>query len=205
MDALLSALVDHVRSGATAPRLETLKSVMMRTWLDEEAITVEDDEKRAILRKGYESEGVELSDDEIDESHSDALYSWMSHIDYVRALAELRPLMLPNDVPEKIKRLVRQARDCYAFQQYDAAIGMCRILLEASMRDVFQIGEVHIKWKALSKKVSDESLKCELRALYTKQCHVVHARSSEGPGDARDVFWKTLQGVEKLYEYQRKT
>lgn len=180
MDALLSALVDHVRSGAAAPRFATLKSVMMRIWLDEEAITVEDDEKRAILRQGYESEGAELSDEEIDESHSDALYSWMSHIDYVRALADLRPLMLPNDVPEKIKRLVLQARDCYAFQQYDAAIGMCRILLEASMRDVFQIGEAYMKWKALSQKVSNEPLKCELRDLYTRQCHVVHAQSSEG-------------------------
>ena len=113
--------------------------------------------------------------------------------------------MLPNDVPEKIERLLRQARDCYAFQQYDAAIGMCRILLEASMRDAFRIGDIKISWSDLLKKVSDEPLKCELGALYDRQCYVVHARSSEGPGDAPDVFWKTLQGVEKLYEYQRKT
>ena len=205
MDALLSILADRYRNGSAAPRFEILKSAVKAMLLDRDVEPVVDDEQRAILRELYESKGIELSDGEIDEFYSDVLYTWMSHIDYVKALAELRPLIPPHDVPEKVEGLVRQARNCYALQQYDAVIAICRTLVEASLRDVFQIGGDDIKPHELIQKVSDGPLKCELRILYKRQCRVVHAQCSAGSGDACDVYWITLQGIERLYEYEVKT
>src|SRR5260370_41809296 len=51
-------------------------------------------------------------------------------------LAELRPLILRAPISESVSRLVRQVKDCYAFQQYDAAYVLCRIVIEASIRDI---------------------------------------------------------------------
>ena len=66
---------------------------------------------------------------------SDLFYSWYSHYEYVEALTQLRPSVPGCDVWPTVRRLVGGAKQCYAFQQYDAASPMCRVFLEASARD----------------------------------------------------------------------
>lgn len=78
----------------------------------------------------------EFGYDELEELGSDLFYSWFSHHEYILGLAELRPLVVSNSVGEVVSTLVRQIKDCYAFQQYDAACVLCRTLIEASIRDI---------------------------------------------------------------------
>ena len=133
-----------------------LKSSLRRQFLDESAIPVEDAEAREVLRKidrndSFRSDkiverikdrtGEDLAAEEFDDADfeklgSDLFYSWYSHYEYVSALHDLRPLILRCDTSETVKRLVGQIKRCYAFQQFDAAFGLCRTLLEACIRDI---------------------------------------------------------------------
>ena len=114
-------------------------------------------------------------------------------------------------VRDSISRLVRQARDCYAFQQYDAAYALCRTVIEACVRDICMrrhlfpglaedqvLFERH-KWSTLCHKVSSGELRGQLETLYEKLCLVVHSRKSVSKEEARTAFEETLPVVERLY------
>ena len=78
----------------------------------------------------------EFSEEELNSLGSDLFYSWFSHVEYITGLAELRPLIVRASVGENVTRIVRQIKDCYAFQQYEAAYSLCRTVIEASIRDI---------------------------------------------------------------------
>ena len=156
-------------------------------------------------------ERSEFSDSEIKRLGSELFYSWFSHHEYIAGLAELRPLAVSASVAESVSRLVRQVKDCYAFQQYDAAYGLCRAVIEASVRDICvkrklfpELGDNVIlfeefKWSQLRDKVSTGDLRERLRLLYSELCTVLHARKSVGKSEALHAFEETLQVVEHLY------
>ena len=136
---------------------------------------------------------LEFDNAELEELGSELFYSWYSHYEYVTGLAELRPLILRGAAPESVTRLVRQVKDCYAFQQYDAAFGLCCTLLEASIRDICErcglfpdLGENVVlyekyNWGQLRDKVSSGSLRERLRDLYGRLCEVMHAPENRYP------------------------
>jgi len=154
---------------------------------------------------------VEFGDEELDKLGSDLFYSWFSHIEYVTGLAELRPLVVREQVGENVTRLVRQIKDCYAFQQYEAAYSLCRTVIEASIRDICvrcklfpNLGENVIlfekfNWRQLREKVSSGHLEEQLKLIYSELSKVLHARKTVSKVEARQAFEKTLQVVEKLY------
>lgn len=112
--------------------------------LDEDVVSIKDQRARDVLIKisggeGLQADGFiraygeitgdsslaafgELTDADVEELGLDLLYSWYSHHEYVRALADLRPLILEGDPARSVKRLVQEAKHCYAFQQYDATL-----------------------------------------------------------------------------------
>lgn len=153
----------------------------------------------------------EFSGEDIEEIGSDLFYSWFSHFEYIAGLAELRPLVVRGSVAESVTRLVGQIKDCYAFQQYDAAYTLCRTVIEASIRDICvrrqlfpDLGENVIlfekfSWTQLRDKVSSGSLRERLRSLYSDLSAVLHGRRSVAKDEARHVFEETLQVVEELY------
>lgn len=124
--------------------MELRKSLKTRL-LDESTASVANAEAAEVLRKISGGEGLpsdkiierlaahsgedisagDFDDAEIEELGSKFFYSWYSHHEYIAALAELRPLILRSVAPESVTRLVRQVKNCYAFQQYDAAYGSC--------------------------------------------------------------------------------
>ena len=210
--------------------MELRKSLKIRL-LDESAASVANAEATEVLRKIGGGEGLasdkvierlaalsgedislEFDNAELEELGSELFYSWYSHYEYVTGLAELRPLILRGAAPESVTRLVRQVKDCYAFQQYDAAFGLCRTLLEASIRDICErcglfpdLGENVVlyekyNWGQLRDKVSSGSLRERLRDLYGRLCEVMHARKTATRKEAREVFRETLEVVEELYE-----
>jgi len=203
--------------------------------LDEDTVSSEDARAREVLRKITSGEGLEadmvvrawgqvkgnsdsaafgeLSDAEVEELGLDLFYSWYSHHEYVRALDELRPLILQSDASPTVKRLVGKAKQCYAFQQYDAATTMCRALLEAAVRDICERLELIRRssnsskddWSRLLGKVArelgiEEPFKKKLKRLYGSLCTVVHAEREAAPQEALSAFHETLSALEELYE-----
>ena len=201
--------------------MELRKSLKIRL-LDESAASVANAEATEVLRKIGGGEGLasdkvierlaalsgedislEFDNAELEELGSELFYSWYSHYEYVTGLAELRPLILRGAAPESVTRLVRQVKDCYAFQQYDAAFGLCRTLLEASIRDICErcglfpdLGENVVlyekyNWGQLRDKVSSGSLRERLRDLYGRLCEVMHARKTATRKEAREGLCQT--------------
>ena len=209
-----------------------LKARLKKQLLDEVVIFVDDKRTGEILRKIHRTDGFpsdkifarleklagdslaawNINDEDIEQLGSDIFYSWYSDTEYVRALFELRPLILRCETSENVKRLVDQIRNCYAFQQYDAAFGLCRTLLEACIRDISarrglfserdesEVLYEHISWGKLRDRVSCGALNDRLKALFDRQCRVLHARSAAGAHDAWEVFQETLMVIEELYE-----
>ena len=208
-----------------------LKTKLKQKMLGESALSVEDPTAREVLHKigenvGLESDRImerikelrgddpvleELDEDDIETLGSELFYSWYSHYEYVKALGELRPLILQCEPSSAVKRLVDQVRQCYAFQQYDAAFGLCRTLLEASIRDVClrrgllpDMGEdavlsEKLNWSQLRDAVSSAALNEKLKDLYGRLSKVLHARKAVTESDAREVFQETLSIIKEIY------
>ena len=237
----LSALDRRVVRAAVEGDWETLATVLndyqalrksIRTRsLDQPVASMDDPDAAALLRKIVGGEGLptdkilkklsstsdagqlheEFSDDELEALGSDLFYSWFSHFEYIAGLAELRPLVVRGTVAESVSRLVWQIKDCYAFQQYDAAYTLCRTVIEASIRDICvrrqlfpDLGENVIlfekfSWGQLRDKVSSGSLRERLKSLYSDLSAVLHGRKTVAKDEARRAFEETLEVVEALY------
>ena len=202
----------------------SLKSRM----LDEPTVSIEDARARGVLHKISTVEGLDtdwivrkleefsgddglpfgkFDDAEIEHLGSELFYSWYSHHEYITALSELRPLILRCDTSMSVRRLVREVKQCYAFQQYNAVFAMCRALLEESARDIGkQRGLARLSGKYgpdLFKKVSSGPLRKKLGDLYGRLSKVLHALREATAKDAHEVFQETLSAVEELYEIHR--
>lgn len=197
--------------------------------LDASAVQLEDADARAILRKITTGEGLpsdkliekllahsgeEISVDEFDGEEIWQLgedHFFSGYRDYILGLAELRPLILRVAVPEPVTRLTRQVKSCYAFEQYDAAYALCRMVIEGSVRDICVRRRLlpdladnavlfeKYQWSKLRDKVSSGPLWERLRTLYADLSGVIHSRRSVVKEEARRAFEETLQVVEQLY------
>ncbi|MFH1930547.1 MAG: hypothetical protein ABIN18_03020 [Pseudomonadota bacterium] len=153
----------------------------------------------------------EFSDEDMDTIGSDLFYSWFSHFEYVTGLSELRPLVIRTPVRGNIVQMVKQIKDCYAFQQYEATYSLCRTVIESSIRDIcvrcnlFPDLEENVilfekfTWRELREKVSSGSLEDDLKQIYSDLSMALHGRKTVSKDEARLAFEKTLQAVERLY------
>ena len=202
MNSIEVARVAEIRSESRTDLLHNLVGVALQLLV-----------KRLKQLKGYDALATgEFDDADIEELGSKLFYSWYSHHEYVRALDELRPMILRCDTSESVERLVERVRRCYAFEQYDATFGLCRTLLEASIRDICvrrglfpelsnnAILYEKCNWRQLRDRVSSGRLNEKLKDLYGRLCEVLHARKAVVSKDAREVFLETLLVIEKLYE-----
>jgi hypothetical protein len=199
--------------------------------LNQTAVSIGDTEAAALLQRITTGEGLptdkviehlhsvsgfdqpleEFGEDELEALGSDLFYSWFSHYEYISGLAELRPLVVSGSAGESVSRLVRQVKDCYAFQQYDASYSLCRTVIEASIRDICvrrqffpDLGENVIlferfNWSQLRDRVSSGILRQRLSSLYSDLSAVLHGRRSVSKDEARRAFEDTLQVIEQLY------
>lgn len=223
---LKSALTDY----------QTLWKSLRTRLLDQSTISIEHVDAAEILRKICGGDGLatdklierlfseseldrpfaEFSDEELAALGSDLFYSWFNHHEYITGLAELRPLVIRSPVTESVSQLVRQVKDCYAFQQYDAAYALCRTVLEASIRDICvkcqllphlsdnEILFEKLSWTQLRETVSSGPVRERLGCLYSELCSVVHGRrKSITKDEARRTFEETLQVIEQLYKVHR--
>ncbi|MEK6698117.1 MAG: hypothetical protein AABZ10_03635 [Nitrospirota bacterium] len=153
----------------------------------------------------------DLDADKIESLGEELFYSWYSHHEYVIGSNELGSLILGVTVPASLSKFVREAKDCYAFQQYNAAYGLCRIIIEASVRDICfkklllpegadnAIYTNKYWWRELSGKVSSGVLKDRLDGLYDELCTLIHGRKTVTREEARHAFGETLKLIQDLY------
>ena len=228
---------DVEEAGRGLRKYAEMKVILRKQTLSEPVISVKDEVAKDALRKIIEGDSFtsdqlwnrlhmltgeeislhDLSDAEIDELGSEIFYSWYSHHEYISAHSELRPLILHCDVSDSVKRLVRQVKDCYAFQQFDAAFGLCRTLLEASIRDICarekelfpnkseeDILYGYISWDDLREEVCTGRLNEKLICHYRELNKVLHARRKETTArHVHEAFRETLLMIEELYGLHR--
>jgi hypothetical protein len=152
----------------------------------------------------------DLDFDEIEELR-DVLYSWFSHYEYVRGLYAIGALVVGITVPEHLWSYVSEARNCYAFQQYNAVLSLCRTILEAAVRDhcgrkghfkKFQ-GNVtdfdSYKPRELIRRASSGFLREKINDLYTETSNVIHGRKVIDRETAKATFRETMWTVHRLY------
>lgn len=214
---------------ALAEYVELRKS-LWHSLLDKEALPIEDAKAGEVLRKISSGEGLKADNvvrvlgkfvgdsglaafGELDDAAIEAraeLDFWNLPYEYARGLGESRPLISRCDASPTVKRLVGETRRCYALQQYDAATTMCRVLLEAAVRDICERLELIPRssksgkdnWGCLLGKVTraEEPLKKKLKRLYGDLCKVVHAQEEATSQGALSAFCETLLALEELYE-----
>ena len=213
---------------AALKEYQVLRTDIREQLLDPSVVSISDTRAVALLQKITTGEGLptdkllkqlyapeDAPDDldglDLDQLGSDLFYSWFSDFEYIKGLSELRPLVIRGAVAESVSRLVRQIKDCYAFQQYDAALSLCRTAVEASVRDIClqrklfpDLGENVIlfeefKWSTLRDRVSSGQLRERLRVLYRDLSTVLHGRRSVSKEEARTAFENTLRTIEQLY------
>ncbi len=227
--AVIESNWEDLKAGLSA--YQVLRRDIRNHLLDQTAISISNADAVALLQKITTGEGLptdkiiehlhsvsgskqapeEFTEDELEALGSELFYSWFSHYEYISGLAELRPLVVSGSVGESISRLVRQVKDCYAFQQYDAAYSLCRTLIEASIRNICvrrelfpDLGENVIlferfSWSQLRDKVATGALRERLTSLYSDLSTVLHGRRSVSKDDARRAFEETLRVVEQMY------
>ena len=153
-----------------------------------------------------------LSDDEIADLGSDLLYSWISHYEYVRDIFKVNSLILKTTIPRELTTYVREARNCFAFQQHNAVVSMCRTILEAAAKDLCEKqgffvahGEniISINPKVFNQLISavcNGALKRRaVKIYYSDGCPVVHGDRSINANEALRVLRETLDVVQELY------
>jgi len=179
-------------------------------------VTLPADNVIAALEKnlGVQGDLTTLDEDEIESLGRDLFYSWFSHYEYIEGLYEIGSLVVSISVPDHLRRFVNEAKNSFAFQQYNAVFSLCRTILESSVRDiyyrrhsissqkskVFPIEEKD-QWSKLLKNTVDEGqLREQIADLYGKLSPLIHGRKVVSKAEAKEAFESTLRAVHALYD-----
>jgi hypothetical protein len=154
----------------------------------------------------------ELSNEEVDDLALDLFYFWIGPYEYVRDIFKVNTLIFRTRIPESLRQYVMEARDCFALQQYNAVVSMCRTILEGAVKDLCEkkgyfepLGENVIEinpkvFNQLVKEVSRGKLKrYAVKIYYRDACPVIHGDRSMNADDALRVLRDTLDVVQELY------
>jgi hypothetical protein len=176
----------------------------------------EEEQAMAEILKQIEDEGTSglLIEDagDIDDLTGKLLYSWFSDREYVLGLFRSGAVVIRCRVPYELKNLVEEARQCFAFQQHNAVISLCRTILESAVTDIgVRTGLIpksaltrrdfykqYPPWERIDA-VSREPLRTQMHNFYDVASAVIHGRTSAGIVSALEALKSTLTMVETLY------
>ncbi|MGO8929713.1 MAG: hypothetical protein ACLQU3_22835 [Limisphaerales bacterium] len=150
---------------------------------------------------------IELSEiEDMDQAGMRLLYSWLAPRDYALALSRVNALISPISVPETLRQVVEEARQCYAFQQPNAVYSLSRTILETAVNDIcVRIGRMPNhdlrKWSFCCRLGFLLSGPRHTQALdhYHLLCRLVHGGTTVTSGDALTALAETLGYVSHLY------
>lgn len=161
---------------------------------------------------GEDANLAQFNQDELDELGTDWLLTWFSHYEYAEDLLDTASLLVDVHVPQDLARYVGEARSCFAFQQYNAVVSLCRTIMESAARDaerrrgrtsetVTPIARGEARRRVLE--AAPRHLSQEVGDLYNYTSELIHARKTASRSEARDVLSRTLRAVSKFYGPRR--
>lgn len=151
-----------------------------------------------------------LSFDQLDQLASDELYSWFDPMSYIERLIQIGTLILDIDIPKELEFIAKEARLCYAFEQYIAVSSLCRTLLESAMRDIcIRTGDIKKNEDDKPSKLrniiskDDPALKTRIKKLYRRLSKIIHGSIPNDLINVQSTFKETALIVQELYERNR--
>jgi hypothetical protein len=151
-----------------------------------------------------------LEADDID-NLSSKLHEWFSHHDYIEGLYEIGSLIVGGRVPSPLATYLEEARQCYAFQQYNAMNALCRTVLELALQHyadrrnllskaIEKIGD-HTEYRVcrLIRLVSNPDLRKRTQDLYCKMSTALHGSHLIDRDTARGIFKEVVAIVKDFY------
>ncbi len=173
-----------------------------------------------IIKCMYEAkqEKYDLEDYNINElmDLTEDFYSWFGPYEYARRLIEIGVLISPLSIPQSVLSFVNEARQCYAFQRYNAVYSLCRTIIESSIRDIgIRIGKIDKSVKTydfykdypprkLIHWTSYGILKEKLQDTYSELSTLIHGYKTIDGITAKKALQETLLLVQELYEKNAK-
>ena len=169
-----------------------------------------------------------LTEDDFEDLGRDSLYSWMSHVEYAEGLYRAGALVVAcGEIPTNLERFTAEARQCYAFQQFNAVCALCRTMLEISVRDLAiaygllprdseKVSHLSVRGRKphgpdlqeLIHQITEHSdlrhLRDALHRIRQSTNAIIHGRRSMSESEALRVLKETLSGIHRLYEAHEK-
>lgn len=165
----------------------------------------------------------ELDEVDVDELGRELFYSWFSHADYIRGLYEIGALTIScGEIPANLSRYVREARDCYAFQQFNAVYSLCRTILEVCIKDlagaykiipsdsdnVRQMMSRNPELNELINQLCDKNkvfrgVRNQLHKIRRETNFIIHGNRIVNKQEAKDMLKDTLLVIHKVYEMEK--
>lgn len=154
----------------------------------------------------------DLTEEEISTLGSELLYSWISHYEYVQNIFKVNILIFRSTVAPKLRGYISETRNCFALEQFNATISMCRTILEAGAKDICEkqglfephddkVIEINPEvFNHLIKSISKGHLKKRATKLYYRDaCPVVHGDRLVTSDEALRVLTETIDVIQELY------
>ncbi len=203
---VLAGLAAHSAVGAVDPEIQQLLSRVQGKFPTERFL-------EAVEGGNFDLNWFDtLSDEETWDLGSQLLYSWISHYEYVRNIFKVNTLILTTKIPSVLWVYLDEARNCFALQQHNATIAMCRTILEAAAKDLcerkgfFQklgsnVVEINPKvYNQLIRAVTGGLLKKRaVRLYYHDACPVIHGDRVVDADESLRVLRETIKVVQELY------
>ena len=157
----------------------------------------------------------ELDFGQIEDLGSELFYSWISHHEYVNNIFKINTLIFRTNIAQSLRSYIVELRTCFALEQHNAVISMCRTLLEAATKDICEkkgfferygdnVIEINPKvFNQLIRAISSGNLKRRaIKIYYRDACPVVHGDRSINADEAFRVIRETTDVVQELYSSQ---
>jgi len=208
-----------------------LKRRIKSGFAKKSAIIIEDFKTRELLQKisndeqfiadiiiqsfeemtGEEFDVYKLDWDELENIVSDELYSWFGPYEYIERLIEIGTLIIGLSIPKSLSYFISEARQSYAFQNFNAVYSLCRTILETSMRDVcIRMGKIQrpkddkefykeYPPRKLINTVSRGSLRGKIHSLYGELSSLIHGYKTVNEETAKHALQETLIITQELY------
>jgi len=127
-------------------QIDIIENVLRRFLQEQETVDeVKETKARDILVRlsGLnvdESEHIALDDHQNDLQEA-ILWDWWGPKEHVQRYLSAKPLVAIEKLPGRLKDMVTEARQCYAFAQLDAVMALGRMIIEFAITDIgFRIG-----------------------------------------------------------------
>jgi hypothetical protein len=215
-DELSAPLIDEdfERWIGLLAQVHSVVESLQEALIKRSSVTVQNPEAATVLRE------IHLSDFEnIERLGEELLYSWFSPREYGLELSLVDALILPISVPAPMRVFVEEARQCYAFGQYNAVYSLSRTILESAVNDLC------IRAKHMPKRILDEDLFYKegysfrkrlsflssgsrlerIAGQYKVLCGVIHGGATADGFESLKALVETLGLVRDLYASNRHT